>query len=75
MAFKVFATSLKTGKVRMFDKKDFKTVQDIKDAAFSSCALSPVFLPHNIGDEYFVDGGVMQNTPVRYAVADGHKEI
>jgi NTE family protein len=39
----------------------------VHEAVYSSCALPGIFPPLQIGDSYYVDGGVLANLPVQLA--------
>ena len=43
-----------------------KTVEDMRDAVFASMDLPPLFPYQKIGYEYFEDGGVVDNLPIRF---------
>jgi NTE family protein len=44
---------------------------DLIDPVLASCALPGVFPPVRIGDEHFVDGGLVNSIPLDHAVARG----
>jgi len=44
---------------------------DLVEAVLASCALPGVFPPVRIGDEHFVDGGLVNSIPLARAVAAG----
>jgi NTE family protein len=45
------------------------------DAIVASCAIPGVFPPVAIGDKLLIDGGVVNNTPIRHAVELGAERI
>jgi len=59
----------------MFQKSALTSREQVQNAVFASAALAPVFKPIQIGDDYYLDGGVLSNTPVGEAINDGHKNI
>jgi NTE family protein len=61
--------------VLSFDESDFKSPEGLKrvfDAATASAAFPFAFAPADLGAEYgpCVDGGVVNNTPLKYALGD-----
>ncbi|MCE0764622.1 patatin-like phospholipase family protein [Pseudonocardia kujensis] len=44
---------------------------DLIEAVLASCALPGVFPPVRIGDEHFIDGGLVNSIPLARAVAEG----
>jgi len=37
------------------------------DAVYSSCALPGIFEPHQLGDKHYMDGGIVDAVPLRFA--------
>ena len=60
------AVDLSTGQNIYFGSSGYEHVP-VYDAVYSSCAIPGVFAPKKIGEGYFVDGGVMDNLPIRFA--------
>ncbi len=46
--------------------KKAQTVDDMRTGVFASMDLPPLFKYTSIGDEYFEDGGVVDNLPIRF---------
>jgi NTE family protein len=65
----VVATSLADGSERWFDSGP------IVDCVLASAAIPGIFPPVLVGDELFIDGGVVNNVPIRRAVAGGASTI
>ena len=61
----VVATSLTDGSERWFSSGP------IVDSVLASAAIPGIFPPVSIDGELFIDGGVVNNVPIRRAVADG----
>jgi NTE family protein len=61
----VVATSLADGSERWFSSGP------IVDSVLASAAIPGIFPPVAIDGELFIDGGVVNNVPIRRAVADG----
>jgi NTE family protein len=51
------------------------TTGDLADVVLASCAVPGVLPPVKIGDEHFIDGGIVNSIPVARAVALGAQEI
>lgn len=51
------------------------TEGDLADAVLASCAVPGVLPPVRIGDEHYIDGGIVNSIPVSRAVALGAKTI
>ena len=67
--FQVVATSLRTGRERWFAEGP------IVEPVLASAALPAVFPPGEIDGELFIDGGVVDNVPIRRAVELGARRI
>jgi NTE family protein len=65
----VVATSLIDGRERWF------TYGPAIDAVLASMAIPAIFPPVEIGDERFIDGGVVNNVPIRRAIDAGATKI
>lgn len=65
----VVATSLDTGRECWFSSGD------LIEPLLASAAIPAVFPPVEIGSERFIDGGVVDNVPMLYAVALGARRI
>ncbi len=61
----VVATSLTDGSERWF------TSGPLIEAVLASAAIPGIFPPVAIGDELFIDGGVVNNVPISRALAEG----
>lgn len=48
---------------------------DLADVVLASCAVPGILPPVRIGDEHFIDGGIVNSIPVARAVALGAKTI
>jgi NTE family protein len=72
--FRINAVSLVTGKEAWFGS-GFREDIPLVDAVYASCALPIYFPPARIGDDYFVDGGVLDVFPVRTVAAWGAERI
>lgn len=51
------------------------TEGDLADVVLASCAVPGVLPPVQVGDEHFIDGGIVNSIPVDRAVALGAKTI
>lgn len=51
------------------------TAGDLADVVLASCAVPGVLPPVEIGDEHFIDGGIVNSIPVDRAVALGAKTV
>jgi NTE family protein len=60
------SVDLVTGSNIFFGSSGYEDVP-IPDAVYASCAIPGVFSPKKIGEAYFVDGGVVDNLPIRFA--------
>lgn len=65
----IVATSVRTGLEHWFNSGD------VAQALLASTALPGIFPPVEIGDEHFVDGGVVNNVPVSKALELGANRI
>ncbi len=65
----VVATSLTDGRERWF------TYGPAIEAVLASMAIPAIFPPVEIGDERFIDGGVVNNVPIRRAIEAGATKI
>ena len=70
----VIATSWGSGKARGFDFPNLNDAQ-IWEAIYASAAIPCLFPAVKMADEYYIDGGVLQNTPLTAAVDEGATEI
>ena len=50
-------------------------LEDIKEGVFSSMDLPPLFRYTRIGDQYFEDGGVVDNLPIRFGTEIEHCDL
>lgn len=58
------AISINTGKLHYFRGNAAKTDRELRDYILASAAVPGVFPPVQIGDELFMDGGLVRNTPI-----------
>lgn len=65
VAFECVAASIEAAREHWF------TEGDLVEAVLASCALPGVFPPVRIGDEHFLDGGLVNSIPLARAVAAG----
>lgn len=65
----VVATSLHDGRTQWFSQGP------AEDAILASTALPALLPPVRIGDEAFIDGGVVDNVPVGRAIAQGARRV
>lgn len=63
--FAAVATNLETGEPRVFHRGY------LPDALRASISIPSIFNPHQIEDEYYVDGGLVRNLPVQDAIEMG----
>jgi len=70
----VIATNWLTGKAAYFDNSSFQGDLGIK-AIMASTAIPGVFPPVSIGNDIYVDGGVVENTPLKPAINMGATEL
>ena len=69
MPVEVVATSLTDGRERWF------TYGPAADAVLASAAMPAIFPPVEIDGERFIDGGVVNNVPIRRAIDAGATRI
>jgi predicted acylesterase/phospholipase RssA len=70
-ALKVVATNFDSGEIRIFENAEIATV--VGHAAILASAAIPIFFPPvQIGDELYVDGGTLQNSPILPAIGTTH---
>jgi len=67
----VVATSLNSSMPKWWNEKS----ENIIDGVLASGALAPLLYPKIIDGEWFIDGGLVANTPILKAVQDGAEEI
>jgi len=67
---RIVATNWDQGMVRVFENKDM-TVQQGYDILRGSAAIPGIFHPVSIGNDRYVDGGVLMNTPLKCAIQAG----
>jgi NTE family protein len=71
---RVMATSWVTGAAQEFDFPRM-TDEETWSAIRASAAIPGLFPPVKLWDETFIDGGVVQNTPIHPAIEEGAGEI
>lgn len=74
MSFRAIATDWITGRAVPFGNEDFKGECGIK-AIMASSALPGIFPPVVMGADVLVDGGVVDNTPLKTAIDLGATEL
>lgn len=67
----VVATSLNSSRARWWNEQS----PDIVEGALASGALAPLLFPKVIGEEWYIDGGLVANTPVLKAIQEGAREV
>jgi NTE family protein len=67
--FQCVAASIERAAEHWFDSGD------LADVVLASCAVPGVLPPVKIGDEHFIDGGIVNSIPVARAVALGARRI
>jgi len=70
----IVATNWITGQPELFDNSSFQGDTGIK-AIMASTAIPGVFPPVTIGKDIYVDGGVVENTPLKPAIDLGASEL
>lgn len=65
------AVGLHSGRVRVFGEE---RGDRLIDGAMASTALPPYYPPWSVGDERYLDGGVLANLPLEVAMAHGASE-
>ncbi len=58
------AVSLQTGEISYFSTKKVKNDKLLKSMLLASCAIPGIFPPVEINNEQFIDGGLLNNTPI-----------
>jgi NTE family protein len=64
IAYICAAISIHTGKLHYFRGSDAQTDRELRDFILASAAVPGVFPPVKIGEELYIDGGLVRNTPV-----------
>lgn len=67
--FQCVAASIERAAEHWFD------TGDLADVILASCAVPGILPPVKIGDEHFIDGGIVNSIPVARAVALGAKSV
>ncbi len=62
--YRAAAISLRTGKLHYLRGEDAQSDEELRDFVLASAAVPGVFPPIKIKDEYFIDGGLVRNTPI-----------
>lgn len=73
-AMRIAATNWRTGELRVFRNLDLTDAEGI-NVLLASSAIPGVFPSVEIGNEPYVDGGVVMNTPLRPAIRAGATEL
>jgi len=71
---RVNAVDIETGELAWFGQGARSQVP-LLDALCASCALPSFYPPVRIGDSFFMDGGVLDTLPIRYAAEGGAEWI
>lgn len=58
------AISINTGKLHYFRGSEAETDRELRDYILASAAVPGVFPPVKIGEELYMDGGLVRNTPI-----------
>lgn len=58
------AISINTGKLHYFRGNEAQTDRQLRDYVLASAAVPGVFPPVQLGEELFMDGGLVRNTPI-----------
>ncbi|GAB4423154.1 MAG: hypothetical protein OHK0011_02830 [Turneriella sp.] len=58
------AISINTGKLHYFRGNEAHTDRELRDYILASAAVPGVFPPVKIGEELYMDGGLVRNTPI-----------
>jgi NTE family protein len=66
----IAATDWERGVFRLFSKQEIADIFGT-DAILASAAIPGIFAPVQVGGVFYVDGGVLLNTPLKPAIADG----
>ena len=65
------ATNWVNGEVKTFENKDIADEEFGPLMIMASAAIPGIFPPVRIGDDYYVDGGAVMNTPLNCAIQAG----
>jgi NTE family protein len=68
---RVVATNWVTGEVKTFTNEDIANREFGPLMIMASAAIPGIFPPVRIGDDYYVDGGAVMNTPLNCAIQAG----
>lgn len=68
---RVVATNWVTGEVKTFENEDIANEEFGPLMIMASAAIPGIFPPVRIGDDYYVDGGAVMNTPLNCAIQAG----
>jgi predicted acylesterase/phospholipase RssA len=67
---RVIATNWTTGELRVFGNRDL-TDEDAYQILSGAAAIPGLFPPHAVGDDLYVDGGLVMSTPLMPAIEAG----
>ncbi|WP_045878605.1 patatin-like phospholipase family protein [Pseudofrankia sp. DC12] len=73
--FGCVAASIERAAARWFGAGQPDEAVPLVDAVLASCAVPALLPPVKIGDEHYVDGGLVESTPVGRAVALGARTV
>lgn len=68
---RIVATNWVTGEVKTFENKDVANEETGPLLIMASAAIPGIFPPVRIGDDVYVDGGAVMNTPLNCAIDAG----
>jgi predicted acylesterase/phospholipase RssA len=68
---RVVATNWDTGEVKTFENKDVADEEFGPQMIMASAAIPGLFPPVRIGEDLYVDGGTVMNTPLKCAIQAG----
>jgi len=74
MKLSIIATNWSTGKAEVFTNESMSDA-DALSIVMASAAIPGFFPPRKVGENIYVDGGLVMNTPLRPAIDDGADEI
>jgi predicted acylesterase/phospholipase RssA len=74
MRISIVATNWRNGKPEVFTNERM-TDTDAVSILLASAAIPGFFPPREVGGSTYVDGGLLMNTPLKPAIADGAEEI
>jgi predicted acylesterase/phospholipase RssA len=73
-SLRIVATNWKTGQPKVFPNEEV-TDEHGRAVVLASAAIPGIFPPVKVGSDVYVDGGVVTNTPINFAVDAGAAEL